>query len=60
MSKSGEAQNRKSEVGMSKKHAKVGTVHDIERVGSKHPSNHSFRMPKDHEVTDHSKVRGLG
>jgi len=34
-------------------------VSDIERVGSKHPANHSFRMPKDREISDHSRVRSL-
>jgi hypothetical protein len=51
-------ENKASVKGMSHKHAKVGTVHHEEQCGSHGtPGGHSFRMPKDHEVTDHSKVR---
>lgn len=35
------------------------SVHDIERVGSPGGTGHTFHMPEDHEVTDHSKVREL-
>jgi hypothetical protein len=38
-------------------HLGEGKVSSIERVGSKNPENHSFRMPKDSEICDHSKVR---
>jgi hypothetical protein len=42
-----------------KPHMGESKVKDIERVGSKNPANHSFKMPKDSEVCDHSRVRSL-
>ena len=55
--KSGEAENKASEKGESRaKGHGSESVKEIERVGSKHPENHSFRMPKDSEISDHSKV----
>ena len=55
-------ENRGSVKGMArndKPHRGESKVSDIGKVGSKHPENHSFRMPKDSEVCDHSKVRNL-
>jgi hypothetical protein len=58
--KSGEAQNKASERGMfhAKKTAGSETIHAEEKVGGHGPGTHSFRLPKQHEVTDHSCVRG--
>lgn len=57
--KSGEVENKKSMIKGEGKHSHgAESVHNIERVGSKHPENHSFRMPKN--VTDHSIVRTPG
>ena len=58
--KSGEAQNKHSmQKGEGKHSHGAERVSEIERVGSKHRANHSFRLPKDSEVCDHSKVRSL-
>ena len=58
--KSGEAENKKSMQRGEGKHSHgAERVSEVERVGSKHSENHSFRMPKDSEVCDHSRVRGM-
>ena len=60
--KSGEVENKSSMRGMKQgkePHKGEGSVKSIEHVGSKHSENHAFRMPKDSEVSDHSKVKGL-
>ena len=58
--KSGEAQNKRSMSGEAKIHKSGGdrTIKSDEVVGGKGPDAHSFRMPKDAEVCDHSNVRG--
>jgi hypothetical protein len=58
--KSGEAQNKASERGMvrAKKSAGSESIHSEEHVGGTGPGTHSFRLPKQHEVCDHSNVRG--
>lgn len=51
-------ENRSGVKGSMHKHAKDTTVRHEEYCGSHGtPEGHSFRMPKDSEVTDHSKVR---
>ena len=58
--KSGEVENKKSmQKGEGKHSHGAETVHEIERVGGKGHGTHSFRMPKESEVADHSRVRGL-
>ena len=54
----GEAENKESEKGMAKESGHPEKVSSIERVGSPAGHGQSFRMPKDSEVADHSKVRG--
>ena len=54
------AENRRSEQKGESRHGKhpAETVEGVEEwVGSKHPANHRFKLPADHEVTDHSNVR---
>jgi hypothetical protein len=51
-------ENKASEKGMAKtgKQSGSGTVKSLEHVGSSHPQGHKFRMPKDHEISDHSDL----
>ena len=58
--KSGEAENKESmQKGEGKHSHGAERVSEVERVGGKGHGTHSFRMPKESEVCDHSKVRGL-
>ena len=52
-----ETENVRSVVGRAKASGEPRTVGDIERVGSPAGTGQTFRMPKDSEVADHSKVR---
>ena len=59
---SGEAQNKKSmQKGEGKHSHGAESVSEIEHehVGSPGRTGQTFRMPKESEVADHSKVRGL-
>jgi hypothetical protein len=50
-------ENSSSVKGMKAKHAKDTTVRHEEYAGSHGSDGVSFKMPKDSECTDHSKVR---
>ena len=50
-------ENKQSVKGMKPKHAKDTTVRHEEYAGSHGSDGVSFRMPKDSEVSDHSRVR---
>ena len=60
MKSSGEVENKRSEHGMAhaKKSAGSEKISSEEHVGGHGHGTHSFRLPKEHEVVDHSKVRG--
>ena len=50
-------ENKSSVKGMKVHHAKDTTVRHEEHCGSHGSDGVSFRMPKDSEVVDHSRVR---
>lgn len=54
----GPKENKASEVGMAKAKKSAGSksIHSEEHVGGKGYGTHSFRMPKDHEIADHSDL----
>lgn len=53
-------ENKRSEAGMAKDRKNAGSesIRAEEHVGGK--TGQRFKMPKDSEVCDHSKVRSLG
>ena len=56
-------ENKASEKGMAKESGHPSTVAHLEYAGSpghKESGGTKFKMPKDHEVSDHSRVRELG
>jgi hypothetical protein len=53
-------ENKRSEVGRAKASGHPEKVSSIERVGSPGgKGGQTFRMPKDSEVCDHSKIKSL-
>ena len=54
-------ENKRSEAGMAHAHrsAGSGSIRSEEHVGSPGGTGQRFKMPKNSEVADHSRVRGL-